>query len=46
LKDMARNRNKSIWLVSHKDELINRVNSILKVVKSNGFTEYLTDQVV
>jgi DNA repair exonuclease SbcCD ATPase subunit len=45
LKDMARNRNKSIWLVSHKDELINRVNSILKVVKSNGFTEYLTDQV-
>lgn len=46
LKDMARNRNKSIWLVSHKDELINRVNSILKVVKTNGFTEYLTDQVV
>jgi hypothetical protein len=45
LKDMSRRRQKSIWLVSHKDELINRVNSILKVVKSNGFTEYLTDQV-
>jgi DNA repair exonuclease SbcCD ATPase subunit len=40
LKDMVRRRNKSIWLISHKDELISRVDSVLKVVKSNGFTEY------
>jgi ABC-type lipoprotein export system ATPase subunit len=38
LKDLARKRNKSVWLVSHRDELTNRVNSILKVVKENGFT--------
>ena len=43
LKKMAREANKSIWLVSHKDELIGRVNNTLKVVKSNGFTEYSTD---
>ena len=43
LKQMARDRNKSIWLVSHKDELGGRVNNILKVVKENGFTSYDTD---
>ena len=40
LKKMARERNKNIFLISHKDELIGRVDSILKVVKSNGFTSY------
>ena len=43
LKKMSRERNKSIWLVSHKDELTSRVNHILKVVKENGFTNYDTD---
>ena len=43
LKHMARERHKSIWLVSHKDELSGRVENILKVIKSNGFTEYNTD---
>jgi len=43
LKKMSRERNKSIWLVSHRDELAGRVENILKVVKSNGFTEYNTD---
>ena len=40
LKKMSRERNKSIFLVSHKDELAGRVNNVMKVVKSNGFTEY------
>lgn len=40
LKDMSRRRNKSVWLVSHRDELTNRVSSILKVVKENGFTSF------
>lgn len=40
LKDMVRRRNKSVWLVSHKDELANRVNSVLKVYKESGFTRY------
>ena len=43
LKKMSRERNKSIWLVSHKDELIGRVNNLLKVVKENGFTSYNDD---
>jgi DNA repair exonuclease SbcCD ATPase subunit len=43
LKKMSRERHKSIWLVSHKDELAGRVENILKVIKSGGFTEYSTD---
>jgi DNA repair exonuclease SbcCD ATPase subunit len=43
LKQMSRDRNKSVWLVSHRDELVGRVSNILKVIKSNGFTEYNTD---
>ncbi len=43
LKKMSRERNKSVWLVSHKDELAGRVENILKVVKENGFTNYNTD---
>jgi DNA repair exonuclease SbcCD ATPase subunit len=43
LKKMSRDRHKSIWLVSHKDELAGRVENILKVVKENGFTTYNTD---
>ena len=43
LKKMSRERHKSIWLVSHKDELAGRVENILKVIKENGFTSYNTD---
>ena len=42
LKDMSRTRQKSIWLVSHREELAGRVPSVLKVVKENGFTSYAT----
>ena len=43
LKKMSREANKSIWLVSHKDELAGRVNNTLHVVKENGYTSYNTD---
>jgi len=43
LKDMARTQQKNIFLISHKDELVSRVNSVLKVVKENGFTNYAND---
>ena len=43
LKRMSRERNKSVWLVSHRDELAGRVGNILRVVKENGFTSYNTD---
>ena len=43
LKKMTRERNKNIFLISHKDELVGRVNNVLKVVKENGFTTYEND---
>jgi len=43
LKKMSRERHKSIWLVSHRDELAGRVENILRVIKENGFTSYNTD---
>jgi energy-coupling factor transporter ATP-binding protein EcfA2 len=43
LKKMARERNKNIFLISHKDELIGRVNNVLHVIKENGFTSYSND---
>jgi DNA repair exonuclease SbcCD ATPase subunit len=43
LKKMAREQNKNIFLISHRDELVSRVNNILQVVKENGFTTFSTD---
>ena len=43
LKKMARERSKNIYLISHRDELVGRVNNVLKVVKENGFTSYAND---
>ena len=40
LKRMSRERGKSIFLVSHRDELAGRVNNTLTVTKENGFTTY------
>lgn len=42
LKDMSRTRNKSIWLVSHRDELSGRVSNVLTVIKEGGFTSFST----
>lgn len=46
LKRMSRERNKNIFLISHRDDLTSRVNSVLKVIKSNGFTEYSNDLII
>ena len=43
LKKMSREAGKNIFLISHKDELMGRVNNVLKVVKENGFTAYAND---
>jgi DNA repair exonuclease SbcCD ATPase subunit len=43
LKKMTRERNKNVFLISHRDDLTSRVNHVLKVVKENGFTSYNTD---
>jgi DNA repair exonuclease SbcCD ATPase subunit len=38
LKHFARDRSKSVWLVSHRDDLSSKVDSVLRVVKENGYT--------
>jgi len=43
LKKMNREQGKNIFLISHKEELVGRVNNVLTVVKTGGFTEYNTD---
>ncbi len=43
LKKMHREQSKNIMLVSHKEELVGRVNNVLTVVKEGGFTSYNTD---
>ena len=43
LKKMERERGKNIFLISHRDELQGRVNTILQVTKENGFTTFSTD---
>jgi DNA repair exonuclease SbcCD ATPase subunit len=43
LKKMGRERQKNVYLISHKDELVGRVTHVLKVIKENGFTSYEND---
>ena len=43
LKKMGRESNKNVFLISHKEELQGRVNSVLYVVKEGGFTSYSND---
>ena len=40
LKKMARDGNRSVFLISHRDELQGRVESVLNVIKENGFTSF------
>jgi len=43
LKKMERERHKNILLISHRDELVGRVNNVLQVTKENGFTTFNTE---
>jgi DNA repair exonuclease SbcCD ATPase subunit len=43
LKRMTRERDKNIFLISHRDDLTSRVNHVLKVIKEGGFTSYSSD---
>ena len=40
LKKLGRERNKNVFLISHKEELIGRVTNVLHVIKESGFTSY------
>ena len=43
LKKMGREGDKNVYLISHKDELVGRVNYVMRVIKENGFTSYEND---
>ena len=43
LKSMARDRNKNVFLISHRDDLTARIDRILLVRKENGFTRFEED---
>ena len=40
LKKMARDGQRNVFLISHRDELVGRVGSVMKVVKEGGFTSF------
>jgi DNA repair exonuclease SbcCD ATPase subunit len=44
LRKMSKERQKNVYLISHKEELIGKVNTVLRVVKSGGFTAYLNNE--
>ena len=39
-KKINRERRKTIFLISHRDELSSRVTNVLRVVKENGYTSF------
>jgi len=43
LKGMGRERNKDVFLISHKEELLSRVSNVLLVRKEAGFTQFTDD---
>jgi DNA repair exonuclease SbcCD ATPase subunit len=40
IRKMNQERNKSIFLISHKDELVSKIPTVLKVVKDGGFSAF------
>ena len=43
LKGMARDRAKNVFLISHREELVGRIDQVLLVRKENGFTRFEED---
>lgn len=43
LKKMERERSKNIFVISHREELVNRVTQVLSVIKEGGFTSFNWD---
>jgi len=45
LKKMERERNKNVFVISHREELASRVSNILTVLKENSFSSFSWDYV-
>lgn len=46
LKKMERERSKNIFVISHREELVNRVTRILSVIKEDNFTRFDWDYIL
>jgi len=44
LRNMIYERNKNVFLISHKEELTSKVTNVLKAVKENSFTSYTYEE--
>lgn len=40
IRKMNQDRGKSVFLISHKDELVSKIPTVLKVVKESGFSSF------
>lgn len=40
LRNMSREYGRDVWVISHKDELISKCNSLLIVTKQNGYSSF------
>lgn len=40
IKKMNNERGKSVFIISHKDELVSKIPQVLKVIKENGFSSF------
>lgn len=43
LKKLERERNKNVFVISHREELVSRVSNVLMVIKENGFSSFSYD---
>lgn len=43
LKKMSRENKRSVYLISHRDELTSRVDNVMKIIKEGGFTTIAED---
>lgn len=44
LKHMARDQKRNVFLVSHREELLGRVDTVLRVTKEGGFTSFSIEE--
>lgn len=43
IRKMNQERAKSVFIISHKDELVSKIPQVLKVIKENGFSSFEID---
>ena len=40
LRAMNREQGRDVWIISHREEIVNKVNIVCRAVKENGFTSF------